>query len=79
MLRYVEDRPDDEIAAILGVAQGTVRSQTHKALTSLRTTLPEAGPPASSTTSTVPVWPAWPTARCGPPDVGSGWRAPGSA
>jgi RNA polymerase sigma factor (sigma-70 family) len=49
VLRYFEDRPDHEIAAILGVAQGTVRSQTHKALASLRTTLAEAEPSASST------------------------------
>ncbi|MFS4091503.1 SigE family RNA polymerase sigma factor [Streptomyces sp. AF1A] len=49
VLRYFEDRPDHEIAAILGVAQGTVRSQTHKALASLRTTLTEAEPSASST------------------------------
>ncbi|MFD4874461.1 SigE family RNA polymerase sigma factor [Streptomyces sp. NPDC058420] len=48
VLRYFEDRPDSEIAAILGVAQGTVRSQTHKALASLRTTLAEAEPSASS-------------------------------
>ena len=51
VLRYFEDRPDNEIAAILGVAQGTVRSQTHKALASLRTTLAEAGPSASSSTA----------------------------
>ncbi|MFC9284555.1 sigma-70 family RNA polymerase sigma factor [Streptomyces collinus] len=51
VLRYFEDRPDDEIAAILGVTRGTVRSQTHKALTSLRITLAEAGPSASSTVS----------------------------
>ncbi|MEU9454823.1 SigE family RNA polymerase sigma factor [Streptomyces sp. NPDC048277] len=51
VLRYFEDRPDNEIAAILGVAQGTVRSQTHKALVSLRTTLAEAGPPTASSTA----------------------------
>ncbi|MDC2956874.1 SigE family RNA polymerase sigma factor [Streptomyces gilvifuscus] len=51
VLRYFEDRPDHEIATILGVAQGTVRSQTHKALVSLRTTLAEAGPSASSSTA----------------------------
>ena len=51
VLRYFEDRPDHEIAAILGVAPGTVRSQTHKALVTLRTALAEAGPSASSTAS----------------------------
>jgi RNA polymerase sigma-70 factor (sigma-E family) len=51
VLRYFEDRPDNEIAEILGVAPGTVRSQTHKALVSLRTTLAEAGASASSTAS----------------------------
>lgn len=51
VLRYFEDRPDNEIAAILGVAQGTVRSQTHKALASLRTTLAEAGPSSASSTA----------------------------
>ncbi|MEV0741454.1 SigE family RNA polymerase sigma factor [Streptomyces sp. NPDC050549] len=51
VLRYFEDRPDSEIAAILGVAQGTVRSQTRKALVMLRTTLAEAGPSASSNAS----------------------------
>lgn len=43
VLRYFEDRPDSEIAEILGIAQGTVRSQTHKALVSLRTSLAGAG------------------------------------
>ncbi|WP_331755515.1 SigE family RNA polymerase sigma factor [Streptomyces sp. NBC_01643] len=52
VLRYFEDRPDTEIASILGVAQGTVRSQTHKALTSLRTALAEAGPSATASSST---------------------------
>ncbi|KUM81633.1 SigE family RNA polymerase sigma factor [Streptomyces griseorubiginosus] len=51
VLRYFEDRPDGEIAAILGVAPGTVRSQTHKALTTLRTALAETGPSASSSAS----------------------------
>ncbi|MET9903813.1 SigE family RNA polymerase sigma factor [Streptomyces sp. NPDC006446] len=51
VLRYFEDRPDTEIAAILGVAQGTVRSQTHKALASLRTTLAEAGPSAAASST----------------------------
>lgn len=52
VLRYFEDRPDTEVAAILGVAQGTVRSQTHKALASLRTALAEAGPSDTASSST---------------------------
>ncbi|MER6188180.1 SigE family RNA polymerase sigma factor [Streptomyces sp. NPDC001652] len=51
VLRYFEDRPDTEIAATLGVTQGTVRSQTHKALASLRTVLVEAGQSAASSTA----------------------------
>jgi RNA polymerase sigma factor (sigma-70 family) len=49
VLRYFEDRPDHEIAEILGVAQGTVRSQTHKALASLRAAFADAE--QSATTS----------------------------
>jgi RNA polymerase sigma-70 factor (sigma-E family) len=52
VLRYFEDRPDHEIAEILGVAQGTVRSQTHKALASLRAAFAEAE--QSATTSSPP-------------------------
>ncbi|MGH1556596.1 SigE family RNA polymerase sigma factor [Streptomyces sp. L7] len=47
VLRYFEDLPDPEIAEILGISQGTVRSQTHKALTSLRSAFAEAGPTAA--------------------------------
>ncbi|MFJ2827785.1 SigE family RNA polymerase sigma factor [Streptomyces sp. NPDC087263] len=51
VLRYFEDQPDAEIAAILGVAQGTVRSQTHKALATLRSALAEAAPSATSSST----------------------------
>jgi RNA polymerase sigma-70 factor (sigma-E family) len=47
VLRYFEDLPDAEIAAVMGVSQGTVRSQTHKALTSLRPFFAEVGPSAT--------------------------------
>jgi RNA polymerase sigma-70 factor (sigma-E family) len=36
VLRYYEDRSDSEIAKILGVSQGTVRSQASRALDKLR-------------------------------------------
>ncbi|HET6299727.1 MAG TPA: SigE family RNA polymerase sigma factor [Kribbella sp.] len=39
VLRYYEGLPDAEIAEILGCSAGTVRSQIHRALASLRTTL----------------------------------------
>jgi RNA polymerase sigma-70 factor (sigma-E family) len=41
VLRYFEDLPEGEIAALLGWSVGTVRSQTHKAMTRLRTLAPE--------------------------------------
>ncbi|MHA6758830.1 SigE family RNA polymerase sigma factor [Streptacidiphilus sp. PAMC 29251] len=46
VLRYFEDRPDGEIAEILGIAPGTVRSQTHKALTALRVAFSDRHPAA---------------------------------
>ena len=36
VLRYFEDRTDDDIAEVLGISTGTVRSQRHKALKALR-------------------------------------------
>ncbi|MFI5714145.1 SigE family RNA polymerase sigma factor [Kribbella sp. NPDC051620] len=39
VLRYYEGLPDSEIAEILDCTPGTVRSQIHRALASLRTTL----------------------------------------
>ncbi|WP_405070613.1 SigE family RNA polymerase sigma factor [Kribbella sp. NBC_01510] len=40
VLRYYEDLPDDEIAEVLGVAPGTVRSNAARGLAALRTHLP---------------------------------------
>jgi len=41
VLRYLEDRPTDEIAEILGCAPATVRSQTNRALHRLRQLCPD--------------------------------------
>ena len=40
VLRYYEDLPDAEIAAILGCAESTVRSQATRALAALRAAVP---------------------------------------
>ena len=42
VLRYYEDLPDAEIAAILDCSPATIRSQIHRALATLRTTLTPA-------------------------------------
>jgi RNA polymerase sigma-70 factor (sigma-E family) len=43
VLRYLEDLPEAQVADILGCSVGTVRSQTHKAITELRSVLASAG------------------------------------
>ncbi|TDD13716.1 SigE family RNA polymerase sigma factor [Kribbella turkmenica] len=42
VLRYYEDLPDDEIAAVLGCAPATVRSNAARGLATLRDRLPAA-------------------------------------
>ena len=39
LLRYYEQRTDDEIAAVLGISRGTVRSQAARGLDKLRATV----------------------------------------
>jgi RNA polymerase sigma factor (sigma-70 family) len=41
VLRYYEQLTDAEIAAVLGVSHGTVRSQASRALAKLRSALPD--------------------------------------
>ena len=41
VLRYYEDLPDSEIAEVLGITPGTVRSNAARALATLRDRLPE--------------------------------------
>ena len=41
VLRYVEDRPESEVAAVLDVSIGTVRSTASRALARLRAACPE--------------------------------------
>jgi RNA polymerase sigma-70 factor (sigma-E family) len=41
VMRYFEDRPESEVAEILGCSIGTVRSQTYRTLARLRVLCPE--------------------------------------
>lgn len=41
VLRYYEQLTDEEIAAVLGISRGTVRSQASRALDKLRSAVPE--------------------------------------
>jgi RNA polymerase sigma-70 factor (sigma-E family) len=43
VLRYYDDLTEKETAAVLGIAVGTVKSQTRDALARLRTVLPDLG------------------------------------
>jgi RNA polymerase sigma-70 factor (sigma-E family) len=44
VLRYFEDLPEAEVAALLGCPVGTVRSTAHRSLAKLRVLVPELGP-----------------------------------
>lgn len=44
VLRYFEDLPEAEVAALLRCPVGTVRSTAHRSLAKLRLLVPELGP-----------------------------------
>ncbi|WP_432026421.1 SigE family RNA polymerase sigma factor [Streptomyces sp. 1222.5] len=47
VLRYFEDLPEAEVAALLGCPVGTVRSTAHRSLTKLRALVPDLDPGGS--------------------------------
>jgi len=49
VLRYLDEMTEQEAAAVLGCSVGTVKSQTHKALTKLRENFAPNGTPDTST------------------------------
>ena len=51
VLRYYEDLSEDQIAATLGCATGTVKSQASKALAKLRTSMAAPAAPATGATT----------------------------
>ncbi len=48
VLRYYEDLPEAQVAEILGISVGTVRSQAHRTLARLRELCPDLAPGASA-------------------------------
>ncbi|MER6472417.1 SigE family RNA polymerase sigma factor [Streptomyces collinus] len=48
VLRYFEDLPEAEVAALLGIPVGTVRSTAHRSLAKLRSLVPELEPDGST-------------------------------
>jgi RNA polymerase sigma-70 factor (sigma-E family) len=44
VLRYLDDLPESEVAQLLGISVGTVRSTTHRALAKLRALCPDLAP-----------------------------------
>ena len=51
VLRYCEDLPEAEVAALLGCTPGTVKTHAHRGVRALRASLGELGDSAASATS----------------------------